>query len=233
MDSSAINPQQILEKILNASKEFAEKGQTFAEQQLNIPETGPEREQMLEGLKKGAIATAVIVGLLGTKGGRSLTGTAIKVGGLAALGTAAYKGYQNWSSNNDNEELGDSTPIHKLEGPKAESRGLLLIEAMVAAANADGKLDDDESAMLKREVLSMNLARDLFDVVADIIDQPLSAQELADKVEDEATASEVYLAAKILIDDNSSEVEIGFLADLVSGLELSPELVAELDRQLT
>lgn len=228
MDNSEINPQEILEKLLNASKELAEKGQAFAEEQLNIPEGGAEREQMLDGLKKGAIATAVIVGLLGTKGGRSLTGTAIKVGGLAALGTAAYKGYQNWRDN----DLDGVSPIHQLEGEAAESRSLLLIQAMVSAANADGKLDDDESVMLKREVLAMNLARDLFDDIAELIDQPLSAQELAAKVHDEGTASEVYMAAKILIDRDSSADEIQYLADLVASLGLSDELVAELDRQL-
>ena len=232
MDNTAINAQDILEKLLNASKEFAEKGQAFAEEQLNIPEGGAERERMLEGLKKGAIATAVIVGLLGTKGGRSLTGTAIKVGGLAALGTAAYKGYQDWQNKSKQPNADSVSPIHQLDGEEADSRGLLLIQAMVAAANADGKLDDDESAMLKREVLGMNLARDLFEVVAEIIDQPLTAAELANKVGDEATASEVYMAAKILIDENSSEVEIRFLADLISGLGLSDDLVAELDWQL-
>jgi uncharacterized membrane protein YebE (DUF533 family) len=229
MNEPQINPQELLEKILNISKEFAKKGQDFAEQQLDIPERGEEREQMLDGLKKGAIASAVIVGLLGTKGGRSLTGTAIKVGGLAALGTAAYKGYQGWRNNS----FDGVVPVHELDGEEADARGLLLIQAMVSAANADGKLDDEEQAMIKREILNMNLAKGLFEVVAEIIDQPLSAQELAKKVDDEGTASEVYLAAKILIDDNSSTAEVQYLADLVAGLGMSQQLVAELDKQLS
>ena len=229
MTESQFNPQELLEKLLNISKEFAQKGQEFAEEKLDIPEGGEEREQMLDGLKKGAIASAVIVGLLGTKGGRSLTGTAIKVGGLAALGTAAYKGYQNWRKNS----FDGAVPVHQLDGEEAEARSLLLIKAMVSAANADGKLDDEEQAMIKREILGMNLAKGLFEVVAQIIDQPLNPQELAAMVDDEGTASEVYLAAKILIDDNSSAAETAYLAELVAGLGMSAELVSELDKQLT
>ena len=84
------NLEQLLESLLEKGRQYAEKGQEVAEQKLNIPSEGPEREIMLDGLKKGAIASAVLVGLLGTKGGRSLTGTAIKLGGLAAIGAAAF-----------------------------------------------------------------------------------------------------------------------------------------------
>jgi len=118
MTDSKFDPKGILDSLLNVGKEYVEKGQSMAEEKLNIPDDGPEREVMLDGLKKGALASALIVGLLGTKGGRSLTGTAIKVGGLAALGTAAYKGYQNWKNTGD-----VMTSVHELEDSAAEQRG--------------------------------------------------------------------------------------------------------------
>ena len=168
MDLNNVKSNELLDNLLSASKAVAEKGKNYAEDMLNIPEGGVERENKIDGLKKGALASAVLFGLLGTKGGRSLTGKVIKIGGIAALGTAAYKGYQYWR----NDRKGVS--IHELTGVEAQDRSLLLISAMVSAANSDGKLDDNESSILKREILDMNLSKDLFDQVSQIVQQPLS-----------------------------------------------------------
>ena len=226
MDLNNVKSNELLDNLLSASKAVAEKGKNYAEDMLNIPEGGVERENKIDGLKKGALASAVLFGLLGTKGGRSLTGKVIKIGGIAALGTAAYKGYQYWR----NDRKGVS--IHELTGVEAQDRSLLLISAMVSAANSDGKLDDNESSILKREILDMNLSKDLFDQVSQIVQQPLSVTELCDRVSDDAVASEVYLAARIFIDDESSAAEQNYLNDLVDGLGLSQELVTALETEL-
>ena len=226
MDLNNVKSNELLDNLLSASKAVAEKGKNYAEDMLNIPEGGVERENKIDGLKKGALASAVLFGLLGTKGGRSLTGKVIKIGGIAALGTAAYKGYQYWR----NDRKGVS--VHELTGVEAQDRSLLLISAMVSAANSDGKLDDNESSILKREILDMNLSKDLFDQVSQIVQQPLSVTELCDRISDDAIASEVYLAARIFIDDESSAAEQTYLNDLVDGLGLNQELVTALESQL-
>lgn len=228
MDTKEFNLQELLDQLLTTSKEFAEQGKNYAENALDIPESGEQRQLKLDGLKKGAIATAILVGLLGTKGGRSLTGKAIKIGGIAALGTAAYKGYKRWRSSAD-----DINSIHMLDGEQAHERAFLLIAAMVSAANADGRLDDDESAILKREILGMKLPKKLFGEVSEIVDQPLSASQLSDRVVNDAIASEVYIATRMFIDDDSSEIELSYLHDLVAGLGLDDELVSALDAELS
>ncbi len=228
METSELNLQDLLDKLLNASENLAERGRGYAEEVLDIPEDPLAREQKIDGLKKGAIATAVLVGLLVTKGGRSVTSTAIKLGGIAALGTAAFHGYQRWRDGNSAE----GSPVHTLDAKDAHSRAFLLISAMVSAANADGKLDNDEASLLKREVLNMNLSKGLFDQVSEIVDQPLSAAELSAKVEDQAVASEVYMAARIFIDEDSSALEQAYLSELIDGLGLTDELVSSLDREL-
>ena len=86
MDLNNVKSNELLDNLLSASKAVAEKGKNYAEDMLNIPEGGVERENKVDGLKKGALASAVLFGLLGTKGGRSLTGKVIKIGGIAALG---------------------------------------------------------------------------------------------------------------------------------------------------
>jgi len=219
-----MNTQQLLEQLLAASKNIAEKGKNIAEDKLNIPEDGPERKQMLDGLKKGAAVAAVVTALLGTKGGRKLTGTAIKVGSLAAIGGVAFKAYKNWKDD------ASGTPVDELEHRAAEERSLLLLQAMVAAANADGHIDAQEQSLIKQEILNMHLPDELFDTVEDIVEKPLGAGEIAEQVKDDATASEVYLATRLFIDGSSSEQEKIYLQMLIGALNLAPELVVELDK---
>ena len=107
----------------------------------------------------------------------------------------------------------------------------LIIKALVAAANADGKVDDDELTTIKHTVLEMHLADDNAQTLVQIIDKPLSAQELGSLAEGDGQAAEVYLAARILIDEHSSLAEKTFLENLVTALGISHELCAELDKQ--
>ena len=184
---------------------------------------------MLDGLKKGAMASAVLLGLLGTNGGRKLTGKVLKLGGLAALGTAAYKGYQHWQKSG---EEASEEPIHQLSDHAAESRGLLIIEALVAAANADGRVDDQEQKVIKHQLLEMHLPGEMAMILENIIDSPLSAGELAQKVSNPREASEVYLSTLLLIGENASPTELLYKDSLISALGLDPELVDSLNSQV-
>jgi len=227
MTNTQFDIKNLLDDVINAGREYAAKGQEMAENKLDIPEDGPQREVMLNGLKKGALASALLVGLLGTKGGRRLTGTAIKLGSLAALGTAAYKGFQNW------RDTGDvMASINDLNESDADRRGLLLIEAMVAAANADGRVDDEEQSKIKHQILEMHLPGEMAVALENIIDSPLSAEELAQKVSNHSEASEVYLATRLLIDDSSTEIEKQYRDQLVSALGMPSELVTALEAQV-
>jgi len=231
-ESTGFDASALLEKILSTGKRYADKGQALAEEKLDIPEHGEEREVMLDGLKKGALASALLMGLFGTKGGRKLTGAAIKIGGLAALGTVAYKGYRNWQETG-NVTTPASTPLHQLASDTSEDRGLLLIQAMVAAANADGNIDSQEQQAIKHEILEMHLPGEMAMILENIIDSPLSADELANLVSDKTEASEVYIATRLLIGDNASDVETRYKNSLVSALDLSVDLVSALEAEIS
>jgi len=229
--NNTINTKEILDKLLNAGKEYVSKGQSFAEEKLDIPAEGEKRDHMLDGLKKGAIASALLVGLLGTKGGRKLTGLALKVGGVAALGTAAFKGYQNWKKNQPESTI-DTHPIHELDQEMAQERGLLIIQAMVSAANADGHIDGEELAKIKREIINQHLPDNLTTSLEDIVNKPLSAKALSEKVSSEEIACEVYIATRLLIDEESSVGEKLYLQALKQELGLADALVDELEKQI-
>ncbi|MEZ5450173.1 MAG: DUF533 domain-containing protein [Thiolinea sp.] len=100
-----MNVNQLLEQMLQSGRAMAQQGQGYAEQKLGVPEQGPERDAMLSGLGKGAAAAGVLALLLGTRTGRRVTGTGLKIGSLAALGGIAYQLYNRW-------QQGSSTSCH-------------------------------------------------------------------------------------------------------------------------
>ena len=89
--------QSFLDDLIKTGREYTEQGQKIAEEKLNINEDGDTREATLDGMKKGAIAAGVLAILLGTRSGRKFTGSAIKIGSLAAVGGIAWKTWQKWA----------------------------------------------------------------------------------------------------------------------------------------
>lgn len=237
MSKTSASLNALLETLLQNGKSLAEKGQQEVETRLRIPESGVEREAMIDGLKKGAIASAVLLGLLGTKSGRSLTGSALKIGGLAALGAAAYRGYQNWKTDNAENAFGvnksQTDLVHESKVDSTDQRSMLIINALVAAANADGHVDENEVRILRHELIEMHLGEDLASRVEEVLDNPLSVNDLADLVGNQQQAAEVYLASRLIIDENSSNQERGYLNDLTSELGISPEFRAHLEQQIS
>jgi uncharacterized membrane protein YebE (DUF533 family) len=103
-------------------------------------------------LGKGAIAGGLL-GILLTSGGRRLLGTGLKVGGMAAIGGLAYKAYQDWKNGRSG---GDATALPAPEGsafnPDGEAADDLatrLLQAMIAAAKADGHVTPEERATMR------------------------------------------------------------------------------------
>ena len=146
--------KSILDQVLSSGKDFATKSKEFAESKLGVPATGPDRDAALSNLGKGAAVGGLLALLLGTKSGRSVTGKAVKYGSIAAVAAVAYKAYQSWqSSNSPTSHAGPPAlpgkAITDLDEAESNDRGLMLLQAMIAAANADGHIDESERARIE------------------------------------------------------------------------------------
>ncbi len=216
---------KLLDDILASGKEYLEKGKQFAEKQIDLPEQGAEREAKLDGLKKGALAAGGLALLLGTRSGRWLTGNALKVGSLAALGGIAYQAYRNWSGVDQN-----ARPVHQLEGPAAERRNLLLLRAMIAAAKADGHIDAQEQARIEAELTRMGAGEDSEFLKREIANS-LDTDALAAAVDSKEAAAEVYLVSRLLV-DTKNEAEKAYLDHLATKLGLQPDEVNSLESRI-
>ncbi len=216
--------QAITDLLLQSGQELAKKGQALAEERLQLPASGPDRDKMLETLGKGATAGGLLVALLGTGAGRKLTGATLKLGSLAALGAVAYQAFQNWQG----QTHPPGTPVTELSGPAASARSLALLKAAIAAAKADGHLDNAEWTHIEEQLGKLALDADTLAVFKAELEKPLSAREVAAGADSPAAAAEIYLISLAVIDEKN-EREHAYLQSLASELKLSPELVTVLE----
>ncbi len=86
-----------------------------------------------------------------------MTGAGIKLGSLAAIGGVAYDAYQKWQSQQAAPVADAGKPVSELAGPASDQRGKVLLTAMIAAAKADGTIDDQEKAMITQQLGKLNL----------------------------------------------------------------------------
>lgn len=188
-----------------------------------------------ENLKKlgtGAAAAGVLSMLLGGNGSRSLSGSIAKMGSLAAIGTLAYKAYQNWAQNHPQHAAVPSQnliPSAERSADEIEQSSRVVLKAMVAAAKADGELSAAEQAAIIEQVGQEDAEVQAW--LNQLLENPPSVEQIAQEVgNDDALAAEVYLASRIVCGELDRK-EIAYLVNLQQALGLSDALVEQLEKQ--
>lgn len=231
--------KNILDQLLSSGKDLATKTKDFAESKLGIPASGQDRDTAMSNLGKGAAVGGLLALLLGTKAGRTVTGKAVKYGSIAAVAAVAYKAFQGWQAGQAEGGQGSAPAtsgppalpgksITDLEDAEASHRGLTLLQAMIAAANADGHIDDTERSRIETHMHTIELGADARKLIEQELRNPLSVEQLAGRVDSPAAASEVYLLSSLVIDERDP-VEQQYLDRLSAALKLPEDLVARLN----
>ncbi|MGB1310077.1 MAG: tellurite resistance TerB family protein [Leucothrix sp.] len=228
-----MDAKRLLEELLQTGRDMASKGQSAIEKKLDIEAPGEKRDATISGIKTGALAAGVMALLVGTKSGRKLTGSALKLGSLAAVGGIAWQAYKNWSAagaaETANEGKSPVLPVDKLDESAANDRSLTLLKAMIAAAKADGHIDASEMADINQKIADFGLSGDIAGFVQAEIASPTTPVQFAELAENPETAAEIYLISSMLIDQENA-LEKAYLDDLVAALELPADLLAELEK---
>ena len=227
-----MDAKSLLEELLQTGRQIAAKGQAAIEQKLDIAEPGDKRDATLSGIKTGAAAAGVLALLLGTGAGRRVTGSALKLGSLAAVGGIAWKAYQNWSDKSNvspGSNEAEPVPVGMLSAEAAEQRSLILLKAMIEAAKADGHIDQDEIAHITGQMHKMNLSGDVAAFVQKEVSSPLDLDELAGMSDSPETSAEIYLVSSMVI-NKQNEMERAYLDALAAALELPDALLVELEK---
>lgn len=193
----------------------------------------------------GAAAGSALSLLLGSKRGRSFGGKALKYGSLAALGAVAFKAFNAWQTqqaagqgapatpaSTSGDSLPATRPVELLPGPSAELHSQALLLAMIAAAKADGHLDERERSLVEAELSRLEADPVLRRWFEDQLRRPLDPAEVARAASTPELAAEMYLAS-LLIADETSFMERAYLDELAQQLRLPAGLKAELEAQAT
>ncbi len=185
-------------------------------------------------------AGALVAVLLGTGAGRKVTGSAVKLGGLAAVAGLAYKAYQNYQAGKQpgteapqrQPELlppPSDTDFHPSQAPQGEAEfSLALVRAMIAAAKADGHIDDEERKKIGDRLALAGIGSEAEAFLRDELEKPLDLDELVGLAQTEAQRVELYTASRLTIEPDS-RAERGYLDLLAGRLQLPDALVDHIE----
>ncbi|MCH9697831.1 MAG: tellurite resistance TerB family protein [Gammaproteobacteria bacterium] len=227
-----MDARDILDNLLQTGKELVEQGKDLAEDKIGVPVDKSSRKTMLEGAKKGAIGAGLLALLVGTGAGRAVGGAALKMGSLAAVGGLAYKAFQNWQSVHAGKPVSEAASADQLDGEAAQNRSVALLRAMIAAAKADGHIDESEIKKIKKQLGKLELDGDTLQFLQTELTKPVNAADIAAAADSPNAAAEIYLVSRIIINETNAQ-EKAYLAELAKQLGLKSTLVAELDYKAT
>lgn len=186
-------------------------------------------------LGKGAIAGGLL-GLLLTDGGQKILKTGAQVGGAALIGGLAYRAYSDWKSGKSAGAAApgpvalprpDGTAFLPHDPVAADDLATRLVQAMVAAAKADGHVTTRERARIEAQLGQLGLGAEAEALIRSELEAPLDAGRIAGLARSEEEAAEIY-AASLLVVDPEAPAEKGYLAMLAARLNLPADLVAHL-----
>lgn len=182
-------------------------------------------------LGRGALMGGALGLLLGSKRVRKLGGNVLAYGGMAALGAVAYRAFAEWQRNKAGQTAA-ATPAAfaggQLSAAENETHSRAMLKALVAAAKADGHIDDRERELVEAEIARLDHDPALRAWLDQELRRPLDPAEVARAATGPEIAAEMYLAS-LLVADDQSPMERMYLDELARQLGLDPDLKARLE----
>jgi uncharacterized membrane protein YebE (DUF533 family) len=189
------------------------------------------------GLAGGAAAGGIMALLVSNKSARKFAGKAATYGGAAVLGSLAYSAFSNWKKqSNVAQESHNSQKLEQINESSFTAAvdnndfQLKLLQAMIAAAKADGHIDQQEQQRIFEALEQMQLSESTKATLYELMRQPIAIGDLANGVDTIEQKSELYLASCFAINlDNAAEQ--AHLDGLAYALRLPFDLAEQLQKQ--
>jgi len=129
------------------------------------------------------------------------------------------------------EQFEPGTPIADLTDIQATVRSEAIVQAMISAARADGHVDDTEMTLIRQQIVSLGLEKDVSQFLLAELNKPVDVTSIAALADTPETSAELYLASALVVDiDNASERV--YLDDLASAMNLDAQMVSHLEEPL-
>lgn len=197
------------------------------------------------GLLGGAVAGSLSSLLVG-KRGKKFAKSAVKVGGIAAIGGLAYAAYSRYrqqsapsaaspytgSTSGVSDALGVPPVDSEFVPPPSEpatrdALGLALVRAMIAAAKADGHIDQQENRRIFEQINQLNLSSDDKAFLLEELGKPLDIDAVVKLGVTPEVSTEIYTASLLAVDVDTP-AEDAYLQMLAARLGLQPALVEQI-----
>ncbi|MFB9135011.1 tellurite resistance TerB family protein [Vibrio olivae] len=178
----------------------------------------------LKTLGTGAAAGGLVELLMGSKKSKKMGKTALKVGGAAALGALAYKVYNDWQNKQP-----DGAPQETFDA-NDERHHIIIIKAMIAAAKADGHVDDNEMARIEEALQGFGADDSVRALIQEELNKALEPSTIARLAQSPQQGAEIYLAS-LMVADEQNFMEKAYLDELAKQLNLSTEVITQLQQQ--
>ncbi|CAO3409774.1 tellurite resistance TerB family protein [Azospirillum largimobile] len=179
-----------------------------------------------QGSPWGDQAGGILGSLFGGSGSTGSSGTGQGGGqGGGSLSDRLSQVFQTRSAPQAEEPDDGAYPAVAMEDQQA----LLLIRAMIAAANADGEITPDERSHILGTLDEAGAGPEERRIVEQELDRPQPLDALLQSVKDQQTAEQVYLASRMAVNEQS-EAERSYLQYLASRLKLDPQRVQQMNQ---
>ena len=124
------------------------------------------------------------------------------------------------------ENVPETSRFHPVS--QTEDDALLFLRTMVAAAAADGQIDEAERSRIVKGLTEAGIDPEASRWLESEMASPADVEELAAAVDDPEKAAQVYAAARIAIDPDTIQ-EREFLNQLAAALDLEQAVRAQID----
>lgn len=200
---------------------------------------GGSKDVRWDQIGAGAATGGALGLLLGSRKMGGMGKKAVKYGSVAALGYAAWKIYQQHQQNQQaSKGSAPAGPVAPnpwqpaaLPAPQLEHHSQLMLKAMIAAAKADGHVDERERGLIEAELQRQGGDAAQRSWLEQELRKPLDPAEVARAAQGPEQASEIYLAS-LLVADETSFMERAYLDELARQLKLPDSLKRDLEAQV-
>lgn len=220
-----LNARSLLDSLVGSVNQM-----TGGQGAKGLTEKAKETWNKQSTLGKGAIAGGLL-GILLTGGGRRILGTGLKIGGMAAIGGLAYRAYEDWKKGQAGGGAAalpaPESDFLPTDAEAADDLATRILQAMIAAAKADGHVTPEERAVIDGQLGNLGLGEEATGLIAAELDAPLDVGRIAGLARTEAEATQIY-AATLLVVDEQVPAEAGYLAMLAARMNLDKGLVDRL-----
>jgi uncharacterized membrane protein YebE (DUF533 family) len=174
----------------------------------------------------GALAGAIFGG-----GGKSLGG-ALGGGVMALLGTLAFQALKGSGQSSARVPLSLMEPQTEADRQELENRADLALKAMINAAKADSRIDENEAHRIVGKLQEIGADAEAQRYVLELMRRPMETEKLIAAAQGHPNlAAELYAASLMAIEVDTS-AEKAYLADLASGLGLSPDVARRIEEMI-